>query len=122
MSMAIGFFPSHWPSPYPAQWDRLSAQHTHRHMHKHIRTHTHTQRGGFTLGLNIAPPPYAPSPLECDYLRLLRSGGRSGEVKEERKHGEVRLKGDWVLKCPCERDGERARRKGGCSQCSEAAV
>lgn len=40
---------------------------THRHMQKHIHTH----RGGFTLGLSIASPPYAPSPLECYYPHLL---------------------------------------------------
>lgn len=41
MSMAIGFFPSHRPSPYPTQWVRLSMQHA----QAYAETHSHTQRG-----------------------------------------------------------------------------
>lgn len=73
MSMAIGFFPPHWPSPRPTQWDWLSMR------------HTLTDRGGFTLGLSAASPNHMPH-LHWNVIIFPRHREEWGNGKRREKH------------------------------------
>ena len=97
MSTAIGFFPSHWPSPRPTQWGWLSMR------------HTLTHRGGFTQWAVCRFPRHMPH-LRWNVIIFNRHGEEWGKGWKEREAsqkagGEVEWKGEsvchWACKCVC---------------------